>query len=320
MAGSSSNAAAPSLAHPEGEQTIRISSINIGATAPTYAEITSEKKRKRNKSTHGLNAKIVKGILADIDRSNANTDVICVQEINETWLELIHTHLGSSWMSRWSELQCTAVFINGSRLEFTDPSPSAGSTTRIFPKAPIDSRKKAWRSFTQYSLRKRDDPNAPILNLYHTHTVHGSHYGDDKDCRIGGDNAGRLKFKQECLSAVVEKMVLDRSEANDNNQIYVATADWNLTRSQFAQAADGCVNGNAAQICGAQNRDMSILVGSNATMEQVGAIPVPSDPQHDVRVYEITHSAPGPCPPPQLTSQAQPFELPVSKFKTALSV
>ena len=73
MAGNSSNAAAPSLAHPEGEQTIRISSINIGATAPTYAEITSEK--KRNKSTHGLNRKIVNGILADIDRSNANTDV-----------------------------------------------------------------------------------------------------------------------------------------------------------------------------------------------------------------------------------------------------
>ena len=141
----------------------------------------------------------------------------------------------------------------------------------------------------RYSLRKRDDPNAPILNLYHTHTIHGTHLRDEKDCRITVDP---VKFKKRCAKAVVEKMCKDIGQANDNHQIYFATADWSLTRSHFAEAASDSALATRFQIAGGSECDMSILVGSNSTMEEVFSMEMSNNTSHECRVYDITHSPP----------------------------
>ena len=153
MAGSSSNAAAPSLAPPQGDPsaTYRVASVNLSAPAYMYGENTSLKKMEDERFTiHGLNKRVVQCMYEAIDFAKS-TDAICIREINTTWFAALMNYLGPPYIGHHSEKQCTAVFINANRVEPVGgmgPIISAGST-RIFPEAGADHcRKRNWRSFT----------------------------------------------------------------------------------------------------------------------------------------------------------------------------
>ena len=88
--------------------------------------------------------------LLDTLANDWHCDVICIQEINETWLKMFSEYLGYKWARNYLKMNLTAVFVSIENLSSNQaPSNFAGEEYRYFPLADRSHLKRHWRRFNK---------------------------------------------------------------------------------------------------------------------------------------------------------------------------